>query len=777
MARGAAPGTAPFVLAAGRMTQPMRVIPIRPANASPTSSPRAADEGQTLEALRALLLGPIEPVPLPPVADVLSAALALAEGSRVKSLLPLGAAPAELVLLRRGERVLVSYYRIDGPPQVEVLDRPVDLRALLDGCADAAERLGALDSEPTSRELTLRLAGRARAMEVRPERDLRAPVRKSGGAVEAPRAKLAFGFEAAIVPVADPPRQTTAHSDTHALLFPGQLWMWARGRRIPLLRGPIMLAVQRMVAAARALVEAWEAGRPANVRLRAGGFVIGIRLARRGEAPVQLTLGSDEAGKVTVPALAVDEAALPILRAASDLLRALVSVDRSQARNLRVSTLREEVRALRRRLRDREPEPGSVIHGDPERLRAASGAPRPERASRPAAAPSPRTLRFDVRWEAAMDDLDAASTFLCGDRLIVATPRQTVALDREDASVIWAHQQPASASFMTGTVLVQLASDGHLALCDVVDGEPFAQTQLTPRTGGPPCGILAGGRSIPPVAVLAEGRDRLVAVDLRNGELRWRFSARGSGAFSLRRVGRILLSVSGDGTLCALDVANGELLWRLSVEGARFTHPPAVCGEVVLAASGEAGDADGQLFGVDLFSGRALWSRRLDGAPSSAPIAASDTAVLAVGGPRDASLAAFDPADGSLRWMAPDPGAARGASCLPVDHLLVVNAPAGHVAGLSLEDGQVRWERRLSHPVADDVPRRLEPVLRGGALFVPSAAVHVLRPHDGTSIGEALPCELVPDWMRVDERGWVYVAEESGHLSALAPRPHLTLVR
>jgi hypothetical protein len=53
----------------------------------------------------------------------------------------------------------------------------------------------------------------------------------------------------------------------------------------------------------------------------------------------------------------------------------------------------------------------------------------------------------------------------------------------------------------------------------------------------------------------------------------------------------------------------------------------------------------------------------------------------------------------------------------------------------------------------------------------------VLRPHDGASIGEPLPCELIPDWTRVDERGWVYVAEESGHMCALAPRPTLTLVR
>jgi hypothetical protein len=43
-------------------------------------------------------------------------------------------------------------------------------------------------------------------------------------------------------------------------------------------------------------------------------------------------------------------------------------------------------------------------------------------------------------------------------------------------------------------------------------------------------------------------------------------------------------------------------------------------------------------------------------------------------------------------------------------------------------------------------------------------------------IGAAPPCELVPDSLHVDERGWMYVAEESGHLVALAPMAALRLI-
>jgi outer membrane protein assembly factor BamB len=744
----------------------MRVIPLRPEPAS--LAPPQREAHATAELGRLLLGEAGRDLPLPAAADVLSALLALAEGRRQKSLLPLGTTPAELVLVRRGAHVLVSYVLLDATPDLRALDRPVPLERLLARCAAVAETLAATDSDPTSRDLLLRLVERAREPWPDEPAELPAPVRKSGGDLErpGPRVPIAFGFDAEIVPQAEAPRAGTSSSDVHALLFRGSLWMWARGRRIPLVRGPIVLAIARMVAAVRALLEARESGRPLNVRLRAGAFVVGVRLEREDRA--SLRLGSDDEGSVTIPELRVEEAALPILRLASDVLRALVSVDRSQTRNLRVSGLRDEVRRLRRRVRALPACAESVVHEDPERLRAGAEPMAPTPAP---SLPAPRILRFERRWEAEVEGLDAASTFLCGDRLVMATPRQTLALARDDGSVLWSRREPAAASFMTGTVLVRVSSDGHVALCDVVDGEPYATATLAPRVGGPPCGLLAGGGTVPPVAIVTEGRDRLSAVDLRNGELRWRFV--GAGAFALRRAGRILLSASSDGRVRALDVASGELLWRFAAHG-RLALAPAIDGDVVVVATGVAG-AEGTLYGIDLFSGRLVWRRALEAAPACVPMPASGTVALALGGPRRARLAAFSTADGQLRWTIGDPGAALGAACLPLDRALLINGAGGAVA-VGLDDGQVRWRRQLSHPVADDVPRRLEAVLRGGALFVPSAQVHVLRPQDGSSIGDPLPCELVPDWMRVDERGWVYVAEESGHVRALAPRPHLSLV-
>ena len=69
-----------------------------------------------------------------------------------------------------------------------------------------------------------------------------------------------------------------------------------------------------------------------------------------------------------LPALDVPEAALPILRLASDLIRKLIAADRRQSHNLRVTALRSEVRALRRMIRARNRRE-SFENSDPERLR------------------------------------------------------------------------------------------------------------------------------------------------------------------------------------------------------------------------------------------------------------------------------------------------------------------------------------------------------------------------------------------------------------------------
>jgi len=698
--------------------------------------------------------------PLPPIAELTAATTALARGLRRKTLLPLASSPTEYALVRRGERVLVSSYETGSAPEVHQLDHEVSLADLLEACARATLESARLETDPTARQIAVRMAERAMRTNVSPDPSPVHAQRRSGGTLEAPKkVALAFGFEARIHP-SPASSARSARADVHAMLFDGQLWAWVRGKRVELCRGPILLAVLRMVVAVRALVDAWESGRTTSVRLRAGDFAIALRLDMHDEASLTLSAGGEEVGAA---ALDVPKIALPILRLASDLLRALVSVDRAQSRNLRINALRDEVRALRRTIREHARHDG-FVNRDPDSVRL--GVLMAQR-SKPVTPEPPPALRFDARWRIALDGLDANAVYFCGDRLVLNASQHTIAVDRDGGEVLWAREGAAS-TFMASSTLVRLSPEGDVELCSIEDGEPYAVTRVAPRVGGPHVGLAVGGGALPPMVVLAEGSARLVAIDLRTGEPRWRFGSRRSGSLRLLRAGRLLLVACG-GAIHALDISSGEDVWRFAMR-TRFPFAPALAdGTVVAVGDG----ARPRVYGVDLFSGERRWSLPLPGRPAATPLGAGRLVLAPLDRDR---LVAIDVRAGVERWCERDPGLGLGGAALWIDNALVVNSPGGMLSAVDLASGEERWGHVLGDALADEVPRNLEPVLRGGGLFVPAANVHLVRPTDGELLGE-LPCELVPDRMRVDERGWCYVAEESGHVAAYAPAPQLRMIR
>ena len=100
----------------------------------------------------------------------------------------------------------------------------------------------------------------------------------------------------------------------------------------------------------------------------------------------------------------------------------------------------------------------------------------------------------------------------------------------------------------------------------------------------------------------------------------------------------------------------------------------------------------------------------------------------------------------------------------------------GPTVAVEASDGSTRYSHEFPRHIESDQPRRLEPILRSGALFVPQHQVHVLRPGDGEILA-TLPSDLIPDLLRVDDECNVYVAEESGHVAAFGVAAKLTLVK
>ncbi|MCC7538573.1 MAG: PQQ-like beta-propeller repeat protein [Deltaproteobacteria bacterium] len=734
--------------------------------------------------------------------DLLTATLDVAEGRRRKALVPLADEPIEVALVRRAGDVLVSCYRTGAVPEILALDRPVRLEPALRSCAEAAERAATemrarLDATtafprgargvdpagvPFADELA-RLADRARTTTIGVGPDEPALVELRVGAQEldpsveptstddppraAAKARGAWRLGASmLVPRIDAGGERAASVDLHALLLHGRIWAIARGRPFAIAGGHVLLHAERMVSAGRSLVEAFQVGRATHLRVRSGDLAVALRLGREGD--VVVALGENGREPVAVPDLTVGEVAGSFAELALALVRAVLRHDRSQRKNLRLLALRDDAGALRRAVREVTAAP-AVTHADPARLRVPEVAAVNEPPSLDAG-----PLRYVERWRSAVDGLDVHETFLCGDRLVGSAYGRLVALDRDSGSLLWSRSVERAATMMAGATLVRLTSRGELSLCDVADGEAYATTRVKPRVGRA-VGLAVGGPGVPPAVVVAEGASGLVAVDLRTGEARWRFAARGRGGFRLRRAGRVLVVASGDTALVGIDAATGELAWRRP-ERTRFTSAPVVHRETCIAAGGLPDGDDGVMVAVDLYAGTLLWRRVLDGAPLSPPIACGDVVVITAAKQGVSRMVALDAATGEPRWSVPDPGVGRGAAWLAVDDCIVLNTRGGTVMALDAATGTRRWMQRLAHPLADELPHRLEPVLRGGALFVPSVAVHVVRPSDGATLGRIEPGDIVPDLLRVDERGWAFVAEDAGQIRGYAVGPRLRLV-
>jgi outer membrane protein assembly factor BamB len=715
----------------------------------------------------------------------------------------------EMAVERIGARAILSVYRGGQDPQVSVHDRTVLFEEVIDSARDAIAAALACGAAPHKGiELELREAEAAltaidrRALcqdcdgpeiavvSVEPERD--APIAFS--AEFSMRLGAADGS-----PGAHPRAQLrddamVERADLHALLFRGRVRAEIRGRAVDLGEGHPFLFLERLVELARRALEAWERGRAMNVRSEGGGLVVGLRVSPEGDAALGL------AG-ATFPALSVPdivEAALAFGRA---LVRAIVRRDRAQHGNLRLSALRRQLRETADHLREARQE-DALINPTPEPYRAFAAHAR-TRSEPPGAAtrnaPPAGRLRYQARWRAIVPQIDLRATFLCGDRLVVGAAQETFCLDRASGEVLWrAHTERATCVVTPGGI-ARLEPNGQLSVHDFGNGEVMVRTQLAPRLGGPAAGAVVHVQGLPRLLVVTEGERHLVAVDLASGEPRWRFpwtSASKShaalgmrGALRMKRAGKLLYFASGDSAMTALDVLTGSVIWRLR-DRLRFQAAPTLDHDALFAVAGGVHCA-ARLYAVDAFSGRPRWTRHLEDGSTSSTIEGSPLVAALPGGAggggavvvvatRDRHglrLSAYDRDTGAPRWASDGAVAPIGTSWLAVDDLLIGNTPIGDLVAYSADGGELRYRHVLGRSLEADTPRRLEPVLRSGALFVPHTDVHVFRPSDGAPLGSIAPCEAIPDLLRVDERCDVYVAEESGHLACFAAGPRLVLVK
>ncbi len=720
--------------------------------------------------------------------DLAVAVAELAQEGNGKRIVRFYDEPWELCVERGGELAALSVYRAGAEAEVAVYDARVPFHEVVDAIREA---LGAfiLRAPPA---LAPELAAAAEALAVPPSpavEEADDAFATSHVVVELDRdVPIAFGAELVLRAcpsshgaAAEDAEAQVERPDVHALLFRGRVRAEVRGRSIDLGEGHPFLFAERFLAMARKALEAWEAGRAFYARGTSGGYTIGLRVSASGDA--SLTLGRAHGEAIaTFPCLGVADLGEAVLGFGRAISRALLRRDRSQCVNLRLTSFRRRLRETSDALRE-ACRADARINPSPEPYRAFAASQRANPRERETQLGG--RLRYMQRWRALVPGIDLRATFLCGDRLVVGASAETFCLERATGQVLWRVPTTRATSVVTPGGIARLSPEGDLAVHDFGNGEITLQTRVAPRLGGPPAGAVVNLPGLPRLLIVTEGERHLCAVDLVSGEPRWRFawsspSAGRAGALRMKRSGRLLYLASGDSGLTALDVQTGRVVWRVR-NRLRFRSAPVVDHDVLVALAGGA-NSPAEIVAVDPFSGHVRWktSAAADGAPCTVegtPLVTGRVVAVTLRDRHGLRLAAFARDTGEMLWNSEAQVAPIGTSWLVVDDLLLGNSPTGELLAIEADTGTLRYRHLLGSVLEADVPRRLEPVLRSGALFVPHVDVHVFRPSDGATLGTIGPCEAIPDLLRVDERGDVYVAEESGHLVSFGCGPRLTLVR
>jgi outer membrane protein assembly factor BamB len=713
------------------------------------------------------------------LAEIASGVALLSRGRRDRTTAPFYARGEawEVGLEADGTDLLLTVYRTAPSVAVAVHERRIDLvtlRAALGSALEAAQR-----SSPRSARgaLSAAQAGLASPWPSYGRRPLeRRTLTLSTKPVDS------IGFECEVTLRCAERRQSPPPSDVeleradlHSLLAPGSFRVRSGAAALEFGQVYPFLVVERLLLLAQETLDAWRARRPVQRRAEIGSLE--LRVARGpGDAGVRLSLVGLHGSPDGIGSAIAEVDPFAFARAATKLALGLearfVETDPAQRTNLRLASLARAARRVEAEL-DSALTDDSLTNPEPENYQSFAT---PSQSGARGKWEHGGKMRFVPRWVAAVPSIDLAATFQCGDRMLVGSQRQTACLDRATGDVLWRKALPRAACVPTPQGLVRLAPSGDVTLHELERGSVCFTTHVTPRPSGGAVGALVNVEGLPRLLALAEGENAVVAVDLGSGDVRWRYRAPRSSGFRLRRAGRLLLVAGGDSAIVALDAATGDVVWR--VRGRLPFTADVLCDRdsAFVTAGGPIGPTE--LFHIDLFRGDVRWKRTLDVRPAvgQAPLACGTSVVVPTADRRGSGLSGFDRTTGEPLWSLVPGLASPSTAWLGVDDLVIGNSASGCVVAIDSKSSRTAYARAFPRHVAADQPRRLEPVLRSGALFVPQEQVHVLRPRDGELLA-TLPSDLIPDLLRVDEACNVYVAEESGHLAAFGVAPRLTLVR
>jgi outer membrane protein assembly factor BamB len=682
----------------------------------------------------------------------------------------------ELGLECDGLDVLISVFCPGPVPSVAAHDRKVGASALRRAITDGVER-ALVERGPLPAPVRLGLTSARDALAKLPSKPRAKVVSREAASVKSKAGRLS-AVATVVLRKADRSAMLSAtqleRADLLSLLAVGDLTLKSGATILVKGSSHVFLDAERLLGLAECASESWRSARPTFRRAQLTEVKVSLRRGP-GEAQLEMSFscsrGPSAGGGTRMHRLDCAEFVGLAIGFAENLSKAIRQLDPTQEHNLRLRNLEQRGRALAAQI-EVPGEEESVPNPRPDSYRRY--VPRMRR-SVGIWETGPK-MRFMPRWVATIPNIDLRSTFLCGDRLMVGGAHETACLKRSNGEMLWKRATLPAACVVTPAGLIRIEADGRLSCHHLDDGEVRFSLTVAPRTRRGAFGSVMYGSGMPKLLALVEADHQVTGIDLLGGSVRWRYSAKRPGNYRLRRAGRLLLVSGGDPLMVALDGVNGEAVWSLRAR-LPFSGDITVDHDSAFTLSGAAGGRY-MLHRFNPWSGKAEWQVELDERPlPGRPPLLTETAVIVPTVEEEGcGVLAFDRATGQKLWEHA-PGLVSATSAwLAVDDVIVANSASGMMLGLGADDGKARFNHVFSCSTDGDQPRRFEPVLRSGALFVPQHQVHVVRPRDGEILG-TLPSDLIPDLIRVDERCDVYVGEESGHLAAFGAAPRLAIVR
>jgi outer membrane protein assembly factor BamB len=569
-------------------------------------------------------------------------------------------------------------------------------------------------------------------------------------------------------------------NDLHSLLVRGSFRLRVGESRREVPEAFVFLVAETLLREAQEILQAFCESRALYHRFETAGVCLGFRLTSDGT--LSLTFGAPKSGglrnAVTFPSVAVPSFVEAVLSFGRSLSRAMTRHDRGQANNLRM-------RAIRDFCRDLEDELQESVRNDakyneaPETYRAfADSIPSQRPVSKSGAGLS--RIRFSPSWQATVPGIDLHATFLMGERLVVGGARDLACIEKGSGQLIWRVPVDRGVCVATPSGVARLAPDGLVTMHALETGVVNMKLRLAARVGGSPAGAVVNSPGLPKLLVVSEGERHITALDLVSGEVRWRHALGRGRSFKVRRAGRLLVVSTGEAVLSALDATSGEAVWRVRAKQ-RFCRPGAYDANDLFVVTGEVAPiwkGNELLNALDPWTGQTRWSTELPGGKRTvgAPLVSENMVVSVTQDHRGTGFVGVDRRDGSIKWSIENGFTPSTCAWLVVDETLIVNGSNGAAAAIDLASGITKWRQQFECNCEGDVPRQLDPILRGGVLFIPQRFVSVVRPGDGETLGR-VPADLVPDLIRVDEDCNTIVVEESGHVAAFAAGARLSLVK